>query len=70
MPSILRSGQLISQVLRNKAARAAFAPDFYTGLMRARKRKGLRDQSLAAGGVPGLMNVTRLISQGLRYTLR
>lgn len=70
MPSLLRSGQIISQVLRDKTARAGFAPDFYTGLMRAQARKNPVNQSLPRGGVLQLMNVRQLISQGLRYTLR
>jgi hypothetical protein len=70
MSSLLRSGQLISQVLRNKLGCVGFARNFYTGLMRAEKMKSLTDQAVKARTRAGLMNVTRFNPQGLRYTSR
>jgi hypothetical protein len=70
MPSLLRSGQIISQVLRDKVARAGFAPDFYIGLMRSEDSKELLDQALALRAPFGLMKIDQLISRRLRYTLR
>ena len=72
MSSLLRSGQNISQVLRNMSVRrrpAGFAGIFYTGLMRSGGRKSLVDQSVGEGGMLGLMKIVQLISQRLRYTL-
>jgi hypothetical protein len=73
MSSLLRSGQNISQVLRNISVRrrpAGFAWIFYTGLMRSDDRKSLVDKSVGSGDMLGLMKTVQLISQRLRYTLR
>jgi hypothetical protein len=70
MPSLIRSGQFISQVLRNKAAHVGFVRNFYTGLMRAGKVKSLADQAVVTRSPAGLMNVARFNPQCLRYTLR
>ena len=70
MSSLIRSAQLISQVLRNKLGCVGFARNFYTGLMRAGKMKSLTDQAVGAIDAAGLMNVGRFNPQGLRYTSR
>ena len=70
MSSLIRSSQNNSQVLRDISAPAGFAPDFYTRLMRSEAPRNLLDQALALRVLSGLMNVARLMPQGLRYTLR
>ncbi|WP_141512279.1 hypothetical protein [Ramlibacter sp. WS9] len=70
MSSLMRSGQLISQVFRNKAARVGRVRNFYTGLMRVEEMKSLLDQAVATIDGTGLMSDGRFNPQSLRYASR